>query len=215
MPAHNRVTERRLGRPPDVDSAATRARLLIAARAAFARDGYGNATNKDIAAAAGITPAAIYHYFPSKADLYMAVVEGVQQGIQQTYDRIATQVLTLRERFEAMLSYAVEANRRDHTGAAFMMGVYTEAQLHPELREPIRALRRRSVDVVAKMVADAVRCGELGDDIDPQALEDLMNAVFVGLRRLSANPDRGERHARAVALLRLLIAGGVVNSSST
>ncbi len=215
MAARNKVTERRLGRPPDVDSAATRARLLAAARAAFARDGYANATNKDIATAAGITPGAIYHYFPSKADLYVAVVEEVQQGIQKGYEAIAARLVTLPERFAALLGYSAEASRRDYTGAAFMMGVYTEAQLHPELREPIRELRRRSVDVVAAMVADAVRSGELSDDIDPQAVEDLLNAAFIGLRRLSANPERADRYNNAVTLLQRLIASRTASPAPT
>ena len=41
----------------------------------FARKGYSNATNKDIAREAGITPGLIYYYFESKDALLYAILE--------------------------------------------------------------------------------------------------------------------------------------------
>lgn len=206
MPTVKKPPPRRLGRPRDCDSADTRARLLTAARAAFARDGYGNATNKDIADAAGITTGAIYHYFPSKADLYVAVVEEGQRNLQIAYEEISTRHHTLLDRFAALLDHTVEVSRRDPDSASLILAVYTEMQLHPELREPVRSLRWRSLDIVAAMVADARQNDEIPADVDDEALQDLLNAMIAGLRRLSASPDRIERHASAVALLQRLLA---------
>ncbi|MFM8649774.1 MAG: TetR/AcrR family transcriptional regulator, partial [Actinomycetota bacterium] len=69
---------RKLGRPPATDSAETRRRILAIARETFAVHGYEVTTNRDIANQAGVTPAALYHYVPSKADLYVAVLEDAQ-----------------------------------------------------------------------------------------------------------------------------------------
>jgi len=71
---------RKLGRPRDADSVETRARLLAAARKCFGENGFDRTTNAQIARVAGITSAAIYHYFPSKIDLYAAVVAERQYG---------------------------------------------------------------------------------------------------------------------------------------
>jgi len=49
-------------------------RLVKAATRVFARKGFA-ASNKEIAAEAGITAAAIYWYFPSKEDLLWAVID--------------------------------------------------------------------------------------------------------------------------------------------
>ena len=43
------------------------------ARAAFASGGYDSSTNRDLAAQGGITAGALYYYYPSKLDLYLAV----------------------------------------------------------------------------------------------------------------------------------------------
>ena len=52
-----------------------REQIIDAAMHVFARKGYSNATNKDIAREAGITPGLIYYYFESKEALLYAIFE--------------------------------------------------------------------------------------------------------------------------------------------
>ncbi len=52
-----------------------REQIIDAAMHVFARKGYSNATNKDIALAAGITPGLIYYYFENKEALLYAILE--------------------------------------------------------------------------------------------------------------------------------------------
>jgi AcrR family transcriptional regulator len=49
--------------------------VLAAARATFAERGYDGASIRVIAAAAGVDPALVHHYFGSKEKLFLAVVE--------------------------------------------------------------------------------------------------------------------------------------------
>jgi AcrR family transcriptional regulator len=49
--------------------------VLAAARAAFAEKGYDGATIRGIAAAAGVDPALVHHYFGNKDKLFLAAVE--------------------------------------------------------------------------------------------------------------------------------------------
>jgi AcrR family transcriptional regulator len=51
----------------------TRARILLAARNCFSRNGFERTSVKNIAAECGITDAAIYYYFPSKRHLLEAL----------------------------------------------------------------------------------------------------------------------------------------------
>ena len=52
----------------------TRAAILATAREAFAAQGYSGASVRRIAAAAGVDPALVHHYFGSKEDLFVAVL---------------------------------------------------------------------------------------------------------------------------------------------
>jgi AcrR family transcriptional regulator len=54
-----------------------REQIIEAALQVFAQKGFVRATNKDVAKQAGITPGLIYHYFKSKEDLLLAVIEEV------------------------------------------------------------------------------------------------------------------------------------------
>ena len=124
--------------------------------AMFARDGYEATTNRSIAEASGLTSGAIYHYFSSKAELYVAVYEVV-------VDRVFSRVREGDRRpphawssqYAAVLDAAAELNRADPTLPAFVVGVASDAQRHPELIDLLRPLRRRTTAFFRRLVADA------------------------------------------------------------
>lgn len=76
--------------PPD-----RRSEILAAALDAFAAKGYTAATNAEIARAAGVTAAALYYYFPSKADLFRAAVSERKEQIMPTVANLKEQFFTL------------------------------------------------------------------------------------------------------------------------
>jgi AcrR family transcriptional regulator len=55
--------------------ARTRAALLRAAGRVFAEEGFHQATLEAVAAEAGVSKGALYHYFPSKEQLFLALLE--------------------------------------------------------------------------------------------------------------------------------------------
>ncbi len=88
-----------------------REQLIQAALVVFARKGFAEATNKDIAEEAGITPGLIYHYFKSKHDLLRAAIEEysprqllrslppemLELPIADLLGQVASRILTLAE----------------------------------------------------------------------------------------------------------------------
>jgi AcrR family transcriptional regulator len=106
MNAGRKVVEKRLGRPPATDSGDTKRRILDIAREMFSVHGYEVATNRDIATAAGITSGALYHYFGSKLDLYLAVHEDVQAGVYESFSNATMNLETFTEMFLAVLEVA-------------------------------------------------------------------------------------------------------------
>ncbi|WP_420109444.1 TetR/AcrR family transcriptional regulator [Mycolicibacter arupensis] len=62
-------------------SAATRAALTTAARTLWGARGYAAVGTPEIAEAAGVTRGAMYHQFPDKAALFLAVVEAVEADV--------------------------------------------------------------------------------------------------------------------------------------
>jgi AcrR family transcriptional regulator len=64
-------------------SAATRAKLVRAARRLFAAKGYSAVGTEQIVRRAGVTRGALYHQFPAKDDLFLAVYEQVESELTQ------------------------------------------------------------------------------------------------------------------------------------
>ena len=206
---------KRLGRPPAIDSAETRQKILEAARHSFARRGYDATTNKDIAEEVGITTGAIYHYFASKADLYVAVYEEVQELVYETFEKAIVDSQTFAQRLEAALDAAVMVNQYDSSIAGFVVGVPDERARHEELRDRLAELQGRSRTFFKRMVDDAVQHGELCDEVSPQAVSDMITAITSGLARFSTMVDSTERHRLATDALKRLIEGSLLVSPRT
>src|ERR1700694_3361039 len=59
----------------------TRDRLIGAAMQLFWEKGYGSTSVADVLQAAGVNSASLYHFFPGKQDLLLAVLEAYRGGI--------------------------------------------------------------------------------------------------------------------------------------
>jgi len=80
-------TTRGPGRPRQGDSAEdVRARLIAAATGLFSRRGFGEVGVREVATAAGVTPAMVSYYFGDKQGLYAAMLESV---FERLIDRVA------------------------------------------------------------------------------------------------------------------------------
>lgn len=69
--------------------AETRAKLIAAARKAFAAHGYAEASMDDLTAAAGLTRGALYHHFGGKQGLLEAVIEQIDAEITERLETVA------------------------------------------------------------------------------------------------------------------------------
>jgi AcrR family transcriptional regulator len=70
------------------DPNATRARILAAAKAEFARKGLGGARVDDIAARARANKRMLYHYFGNKEELFRITLEDAYAGIREAEARL-------------------------------------------------------------------------------------------------------------------------------
>ncbi len=80
-----------------------RERLLIAAMALFAKDGYQETSMDDIGAIASVTGPNLYGYFDSKAALLQAVIERGMHGLWIDLDRALSENSEPREALRAVI----------------------------------------------------------------------------------------------------------------
>lgn len=203
---------RRLGRPPDTDSAETRQRILEIARAAFAFGGYDGSTNRELATKAGITSGALYHYFGSKLDLYLAVHEDVQQRVYGQFNEAADAAAGFLGKFDAILDTAHELNKADPTFAAFLGAVRTDMRRHPEIAEALSAHAERRGRFFVRLVDEGIESGEI-DPENRDLINEFVAIILVGLT--DGVSDDSARHKLATTSIKMALRGSLVSPSTS
>ena len=138
---------------PDVQPEAAR-RLMLAAVESFAERGYHATTTRDIAGAAGMSPAALYVHFPSKAALLFAISQSGHEQTLALVESVVNRDVTAREKLSMIVADFVAWHARRHTVARV---VQYELQALPEKEYAVVAdLRRRIEHLVRDVIAQGV-----------------------------------------------------------
>ncbi|MFK7917835.1 MAG: TetR/AcrR family transcriptional regulator [Ilumatobacter sp.] len=181
---------RRRGRPPAADSAATRTAILDGARELFGSRGYGAATNKDLAAAAGVTTGALYHYVESKLDLYMTVHADMQLRIYRRFQRAEASQTSFLGKLSAVLDAAQQINVEDPSLAKFVGVVRADVRRYPEVAARLADADNAREGFFLDLVEVGVSTGEVRRE-DVPAVRQFVRVILVGLiEGTSENPDR-------------------------
>lgn len=170
----------RLGRPPSSSAGDTRQRIISVAAELFADNGYGVTTNRDVAVRAGISTGALYYYFESKLDMYVAVFRELQARIDERMEEVMQQETTFKGRLRGILAVAHDLNTEDPTIARFQGTARIDRMRHPELRRAIPHPPGEGAGMMKDLIAGGVGTGEIPPDRRHQA-EAVIKTLFVGL----------------------------------
>ena len=142
---------------PEVQPDAAR-RLMLAGVESFARRGYHATTTRDIAGAAGMSPAALYVHFPSKAALLFAISKSGHQQTLDLVEDVARRAGDPKERMRRIVADFVAWHARRHTVARV---VQYELHALPEHEYQVVAdLRRRIEQIVRDVIEEGVAEGQ-------------------------------------------------------
>ena len=161
-----------------------RDRILEAACEAIAQKSFNGCGLNEILAQAGVPKGSFYHYFRSKEDLGVAVVERARDGfVTQVRDILADRRVPALQRLRAMLDHL-----RAHCAAspAAMRGclIAKLALEISELSEPVRAAVKCTYDqwggLIAQIVREAQAAGDVAAHQDPERLANLIVNLWEG-----------------------------------
>ena len=143
-----------------INKAANRARLLAAARAEFARNGYHGTTVRDIAGTAGLSIGAFYASFPNKSDIYLEIINEISSTMRKVMDSAVEEFMDkwrkapskkltvelIRSPIEKVLNVALENGEVFHILQREGMGLDTTFRKHFD------RLWEESVQIASKWV---------------------------------------------------------------
>lgn len=137
----------------------TRARIVRAARVAFASQGYAGASMRNIAAEAGVTAMALYTYAPSKRALFQLVYDEVVALLYAEYNAAVAGKRSLLEEVQAVLDLAGQQAEQDPGVLHFMLRFALDHE-HEELRT-LGVATDAYVAFFRRLADRAVRRGEI------------------------------------------------------
>ena len=195
------TTGARAGRPVDADGVATRARILVAARIAFADLGYAATTYRSLAESTGLAHSALYNYFGSKAELYAAVHDEVKFETYAAIEPAIAGTETFAARIDALLRLFVDFLSESPEASRFLAVARIDTARHDELVSTRDALPAQRRSLFADMVDLGIATGEL-DPEDRDDLPAMLETMTIGLIEVCVEPDL---HGAAVAGFRRTI----------
>jgi TetR/AcrR family transcriptional repressor of uid operon len=203
-----RPKARRRGRPADSDGL-TGQRILMAARECFAESGYVAASTHMVASRVGLTTGALYHHFGSKRELYLAVLEEVEEFMYDRFRAAAEPHSTFTAKVEAMLDETVRLNKTDPATAGFALSVTGDMARHPDLQAALASAWSRRDSFFAEVVELGVATGEVAAT-DRGVVLDLLITVVGGLILVGTGMPAAQ--ARAVKGFKRLLAGTLIET---
>jgi AcrR family transcriptional regulator len=199
----------RVGGPPPEDA---RERILDVAARQFRAHGYAGVGMRTIAQAAGLRAASLYHHFPAKNDLVLAVLDA---GIEAVHAAVEAALARMSEQAAApcRLRTAIAAHleslhaRSDYTSA----NVRIFGQLPEAVRRRHRPTRAAYEALWDRLIAQGQADGTVRADIDPGLLRNLLiGALNATLEWV--DPDRGDLAGLARQQADLLLQGLLIHA---
>ncbi len=181
-----------------------RRRLLDAAAAIFARNGYAGTRIEDIAAASGASKGLLYHYFGGKEAVFEALVARAVRGTLRLLDGCAARAGTPAERLRWLIEQEMAGMTDDRLSVLVLTQALTSDATPSGARRLVGELGVRALDVTTRLIADGQADGSVVAG-DPKQLAELLHACLQGLAVSAATTGPWPEPPSSETLVGLLI----------
>lgn len=151
--------------------------ILRAATELFASAGFHNTSTRRIAAQAGVSEGTVFHYFGSKHELMLAILERFYtRTLCKGAEAILDAVMDTQQRLQDLAIHHVRSLAADKALMMRLLQVYIGIdiqQLDPAGQSPQRSLNRQYVAYLDRILREGIERREIRDNTDLIAFRDL------------------------------------------
>jgi len=206
----NQAAEPSPDRRPRMPRAARREQLLAIAQHLFASQGYHHVAMDDIAEAAQVTKPVLYRLFPSKLDLYLAVVDLRGAALLEVVDEVVTAGKQTPGDLSTLIGAVVMAyvDFVETAGESSVLLFESDVRHDAAVRERVE----RAESAVRDRLSDALRL-----QLDPQQALIVATTVTASAQAAAVLQLRGSAKSReeTIDLVTALLWGGVAGLPHT
>lgn len=145
----------------------TKRLIMDAATAEFARHGLGGARVDAIAERAGANKRMLYHYFGSKDDLYLAVLESAYAEIRTHEAELELDSFSPSEAVRQLVSYTFQYFIEHPEFISLLNDENLYGAEHIRRSKKIRDMHSPLVDRLRELLVRGQEAGEFRSDVDP------------------------------------------------
>ncbi len=159
------------------DAEATKARILLAAKREFARNGLGGARVDDIAEKAKANKRMIYHYFGSKEGLFQTVLEEAYVDIRTAEQKLKLDDLEPRAALERLVRFTWDYYLKNPEFLTLVNSENLHRAKHLKKSEVIKVVSRKFVGMVGEILDRGVAAGVFRPGVSPVQLNLTIAAI--------------------------------------
>ena len=163
-----------------MDGPSSRHKILDVAEARFAQRGYAGVGLRELAAASGLGKSSLFHHFPSKADLYLAVTDRVVERIETAVTAPIRATGAPAERLDAAVDALIDTLAEHATGARILLrGLFEDDDFDDDAAGQLIVQRRieNIVALFAGLVKEGVEQGVFREVSIPHTVQTLIGAT--------------------------------------
>lgn len=164
--------------------------ILQHAMELFSEKGYDETSVADICQSAQVSKGAFYHHFPSKQDLFLALMSAWLEKLDELFMSAGYAADDVPAALEEMAHYTGSLFAELKRGFPIILEFWRQASRDPEIWERAIAPYRRFFKFFSKLFQSGIDDGVFSEDLNPElAAHNLMAVVMGLLLQASFDPD--------------------------
>ena len=179
-------------------------RILEAAQACFVRSGFQGASMQEICAECGMSPGALYRYFPSKEAIVAAICEADREDDMTCFGAFRNATSALDGLVEGAMAHITHTHKKG--SAALFAEMRSESNRNATIRDTVDGHKQEIAEMIAPLIEGAMERGEIDPPVDPQTLMAVLMSVGEGIA-INDLPARGIPLDQIEAALRAMLVG--------
>ena len=159
---------------------ARRDRIIDGALRVFKRLGIDGVTMNEIALESDFGKASLYYYFPSKEDVFQAIMENGWQNLWESIEDIVVNEQKPKKKFLTLLITIAEIVKSNQTLYEFLFAAPKAIPMNSENFDSWKSYQNRLYSTIMGILEDGVAAGEFVK-IEPEILMRAIGGIFHSL----------------------------------
>lgn len=186
----------------------TRSKILHTALELFSKNGYDATSVAEICQKAEVSKGAFYHHFPSKQDLFMALMAGWLGELDGMLQEATVHAANVPQAIENMAGVSGSIFEALDGGFPILLEFWIQANRQPEIWKRAVEPYRSYLSYFAEVIQNGKIQDAFANDLDPELAARLLMGVAMGLLlQASFDPEGADWQEVTRSGIKLLLNG--------